>query len=99
MFPRVIRIQGYKQNLNNFNTLPAIYFNLLQFLKSLLLHFVIFMWWLVYDDQIWCLNGVSYSIKIDNHLSFTDYKFMIHLSGYQLTDNFYTDSLSVGLCN
>ena len=28
--------------LNNFSTLPAIYFNLLQFLKSLLLHFVIF---------------------------------------------------------
>ena len=28
--------------LNIFNTLPAIYFNLLQFLECLLLHFVIF---------------------------------------------------------
>jgi len=38
--------------LNNFNTLPAIYFNLQQFLKCLLLHFVIFMRRIVYDDQI-----------------------------------------------
>ena len=85
--------------VNNFNTLPAICFKLLQFLKCLLLHFVIFMWQLVYDDQIWCLNCVSYKIQIDHHLSFSDYKFMIHLSGYQLTDNLYTDCLSFELCN
>ena len=45
------------------------------------------------------INCVSYKIKIDHHLSFSDYKLMIHLSGYQLTDNFYTDCLSFGLCN
>lgn len=86
--------------LNNFNTLPAIYFNLLQFLKCLLLHFVIFKWWLVYDDQIWCPNCVFYKIRIGHHLSFIDYKLIIHLSVYQLTwDNFYTDCISFWLCN
>ena len=45
------------------------------------------------------INCVSYKIKIDHHLSFSDYKLMIHLSGYQLTDNVYTDCLSFGLCN